>query len=165
MDGKLYGLVNNAAIIGEKSPLAQMGEARIRKIFETNVFGTLLCSREAVKRMSPEGGVIVNISSGAAKIGSPHDYVDYAASKGAIDTFTIGLSKEVADQNIRVNAIRPGFIDTEIHVIPGRLKSVEPLIPMKRVGQPIEIAKAVTWLMSEDASYTTGAIIDVAGGK
>lgn len=164
LDGNLYGLVNNAGIIGEESTLLNMTVKRIRRIFNVNVIGTFLCSKEAIKRMT-FGGSIVNISSGASKSGSPNEYIDYAASKGAIDTFTIGLAKEVAQNNIRVNAIRPGFIDTEIHKIPNRLEKIKPMIPMKRAGQPIEIAKLVVWLLSDEASYTTGAIIDVAGGR
>lgn len=165
LNGSLWGLVNNAAILAPQSSLSEMTWERMRKTFDTNVIGTFLCSREAVKRMTKNGGSIVNISSGASKSGAPHEYVDYAATKGAIDTFTLGLSKEVAEHHIRVNAIRPGFIATEMHTIPNRLETVKALIPMKRVGQPIEIAKAVVWLLSEDASYTTGAIIDIAGGK
>ena len=164
LDGNLYGLVNNAGIIGEESTLLNMTVKRIRRIFDVNVIGTFLCSKEAIKRMTL-GGSIVNISSGASKSGSPNEYIDYAASKGAIDTFTIGLAKEVAQNNIRVNSIRPGFIDTEIHKIPNRLEKIKPMIPMKRAGQPIEIAKLVVWLLSDEASYTTGAIIDVAGGR
>jgi len=129
----------------------------------------MLCSREAVKRMSTKyggtGGNIINISSGASKLGSPNTYVDYASTKGAIDTFTIGLSKELAEEGIRVNAIRPGFIDTEIHQIPNRLKDIVRSIPMKRVGKPEEIAETILWLLSTKSSYTTGAIIDVSGGK
>ncbi|MEZ4965801.1 MAG: SDR family oxidoreductase [Saprospiraceae bacterium] len=167
--GALYGLVNNAAIIGDQATLTDMSPDRIRRIFEVNVFGTFLCSKEAVKRMSAglggAGGAIVNISSGASISGSPNEYIDYAATKGAIDTFTRGLAREVAKNNIRVNAIRPGFIETEIHRIPGRLEAAKHQIPMGRVGQPEEIAGAVLWLLSDQASYTTGTIIDVAGGK
>lgn len=155
LDGNLYGLVNNAEIIGEESTLLNMTVKRIRRIFDVNVIGTFLCSKEAIKRMT----------LGGSKSGSPNEYIDYAASKGAIDTFTIGLAKEVAQNNIRVNSIRPGFIDTEIHKIPNRLEKIKPMIPMKRAGQPIEIAKLVVWLLSDEASYTTGAIIDVAGGR
>ncbi|MEO1449324.1 MAG: SDR family oxidoreductase [Bacteroidota bacterium] len=165
----LVGLVNNAAVIAEAASLVDMSAERMTRLFRINVIGTMLCAREAVKRMSTQygqvGGSIVNISSGASKLGAPHVYLDYAATKGAIDTFTIGLAKEVATEGIRVNAIRPGFIDTEIHQIPGRLQQVAGSIPMQRAGQPEEIAEAVLWLLSDKASYTTGAILDVAGGK
>ncbi|KXX69326.1 SDR family oxidoreductase [Flammeovirga sp. SJP92] len=169
INGTLVGLINNAGILGEQSTLAEMSSQRILKTFSTNVIGTFLCSKEAIKRMSTkyngDGGGIVNISSGASKSGSPNEYIDYASTKGAIDTFTIGLAKELATENIRVNAIRPGFIETDMHKIPNRLESVKEVIPMKRVGQPEEIADAVSWLLSDKATYTTGAIIDVAGGK
>jgi len=167
--GSLIGLVNNAGIIGKASNLAEMSYERITKIVEVNLIGTMLCSRESVKRMSTKyggiGGNIINISSGASKLGSPKAYVDYASTKGAIDTFTIGLAKELAEENIRVNAIRPGFIETEIHQIPNRLQDIVGSIPMKRVGKPEEIAETVLWLLSDKSSYTTGAIIDIAGGK
>ena len=167
--GSIIGLVNNAGIVGKASNLAEMSYERIKKIFEVNVIGTMLCSRESIKRMSTKygvkGGSIINISSGASKLGSPNTYVDYASTKGAIDTFTIGLAKEVAEENIRVNAIRPGFIETEIHQIKNRLQEVVKSIPMKRVGQPEEIAETIVWLLSEKSSYTTGAIIDISGGK
>ncbi len=166
--GRLDALVNNAGIVGSLSTLSEMTAERIRHIFEVNVLGTMLCSREAVQRMSLEnggrGGSIVNVSSGAAKSGSPFEYLDYAASKGAIDTFTIGLAKEVAKSGIRVNAVRPGFIDTEIHA-PGRLERVAGLVPLGRAGRADEIAHAILWLLSEKASFTSGAIIDVAGGR
>lgn len=169
LDGTLVGLVNNAGVLGKQSRLAEMSSERILKTFNTNVIGTFLCSREAIKRMSKrfngQGGGIVNISSGASKSGSPDEYIDYASTKGAIDTFTIGLSKELASEGIKVNAIRPGFIETEMHNIPNRLELVKDIIPMKRVGQPKEIADVVSWLLSDKATYTTGAIIDVAGGK
>ncbi|MEE9430722.1 MAG: SDR family oxidoreductase [Melioribacteraceae bacterium] len=165
LEGALLGLINNAGILAEQSPLAQMTSDRIRKTFDINVIGTFLCSKEAIKRMVTNGGSIVNISSGASKSGSPNEYIDYASTKGAIDTFTVGLAKEVAEQNIRVNAIRPGFIETEMHIIPNRLETIKSNIPMKRVGQPIEIAKTIAWLLSDNSSYTTGAIIDIAGGK
>lgn len=166
MEGRLFGLVNNAGVLADPSSLMNMTAERIRNTFETNVFGTFLCCREAIKRMkNGGGGSLINISSAASKTGGPNEYLDYASTKGAIDTFTIGLAKEVAEQNIRVNAIRPGFIETDIHKIPNKLETVKSMIPMKRVGQPIEIAKAVAWLMSDDSNYTTGAIIDIAGGK
>ncbi|MGY5351116.1 SDR family oxidoreductase [Wenyingzhuangia sp. IMCC45533] len=169
IDGKLVGLINNAGVLEAQSDLANMPLERIKKTFDTNVFGTFACSKEAINRMSINqnglGGSIINISSGASKSGSPNQYIDYASSKGAIDTFTIGLAKEVASIGIRVNAIRPGFIKTEIHKTPNRLDDVKKLIPMQRIGEPIEIAKAVVWLISEEASYTSGALIDIAGGK
>lgn len=171
IDGILVGLINNAGILGKQSTLAEMAPNRIIETFNTNVIGTFLCSKEAIKRMSMkyneqgQGGGIVNISSGASKSGSPNEYVDYASTKGAIDTLTIGLAKELASDGIRVNAIRPGFIETEMHKMPNRLESVKEIIPMKRVGQPSEIADVVSWLLSNNSTYTTGAIIDVSGGK
>jgi NAD(P)-dependent dehydrogenase (short-subunit alcohol dehydrogenase family) len=169
LDGNLVGLVNNAGILGVQSRLTEMFSERIIKTFNTNVIGTILCSKEAIKRMSTrfqgQGGGIVNISSGSTKSGSPNEYLDYASAKGAIDIFTIGLAKELATEGIRVNAIRPGFIETEIHNIPNRLELVKERIPMKRVGQPSEIADVVVWLLSKNSSYTSGAIIDVAGAK
>jgi NAD(P)-dependent dehydrogenase (short-subunit alcohol dehydrogenase family) len=141
-------------------------------VFAANVTGSFLCAREAVKRMSTKhggaGGAIVNVSSGAARLGSPGEYVDYAASKGAIDTFTIGLAQEVAQEGIRVNAVRPGFIHTDIHASggePNRVERVKEYVPMKRGGQPDEIARAILWLLSDEASYSTGAILDVSGGR
>lgn len=142
------------------------------RVFETNVFGTMLCAREAVRRMARStggsGGAIVNVSSAAARLGSPHEYVDYAASKGAIDTLTLGLSKEVAADGIRVNAVRPGFIETDMHASggePGRIERLKGSIPLLRGGQPEEVAEAILWLLSPASSYTTGAFIDVSGGK
>ena len=168
----LYGLVNNAGILETQTDLLGLDEARLQRVFATNVFGPLLCCREAVRRMSTRrggaGGAIVNISSIAARLGSPGEYLDYAASKGALDTLTVGLAREVADQGIRVNAVRPGVVFTEIHASggePGRPERVGPSIPMGRSGQPEEIAGAVLWLLSEEASYTTGAILDVSGGR
>jgi NAD(P)-dependent dehydrogenase (short-subunit alcohol dehydrogenase family) len=141
-------------------------------MFATNVIGSFLCAREAVRRMSTrhggQGGAIVNVSSGAARYGSPGEYVDYAATKGAIDTFTIGLAREIADEGIRVNAVRPGFIYTGLHAKggePNRVERVKSLVPMQRGGEPEEVAAAILWLLSSEASYTTGAIIDVAGGR
>jgi len=149
-----------------------MDAARIHRVFATNVVGSFLCAREAVRRMSTrhggKGGAIVNVSSGAARLGSPGEYVDYAASKGAIDTFTIGLAREVAEEGIRVNAVRGGFIYTEIHASggePNRVERVKEFVPMKRGGTADEVARAILWLVSEDASYTTGSFIDVTGGK
>jgi NAD(P)-dependent dehydrogenase (short-subunit alcohol dehydrogenase family) len=152
--------------------LIDMTADRISNILSTNVLGSFLCAREAVKRMSTktggQGGSIVNVSSIASRIGSPFEYVDYAASKGAIDTFTIGLSKEVATEGIRVNAVRPGMIYTEIHAKagePGRVARLESTIPMQRGGQPEEIAEVIRWLLSEQASYVTGAVLDASGGR
>ncbi|ABD85761.1 SDR family oxidoreductase [Rhodopseudomonas palustris] len=170
--GKLGALVNNAGIVGPTARVDEMSAERIQRMMAVNVTGSMLCAREAVKRMSTrhggEGGVIVNLSSVAAKLGSPNTYVDYAASKGAIDSFTIGLGHEVAGEGIRVAAIRPGLIDTEIHASggePDRAHRLANHVPMKRVGTAEEIANAVVWLISEEASYVTSAILDVSGGR
>jgi NAD(P)-dependent dehydrogenase (short-subunit alcohol dehydrogenase family) len=170
--GTLGALVNNAGIVGRTARVDEMSAARIERMMAVNVTGSILCAREAVKRMSTrhggKGGVIVNLSSVAAKLGSPNTYVDYAASKGAIDTFTIGLGYEVAGEGIRVAAIRPGLIDTEIHASggePDRAHRLAGNVPMKRVGTASEIANAIVWLMSEEASYVTSAILDVSGGR
>ena len=170
--GQLTALVNNAGILETQMRVESMEVARLQRVFGTNVIGAFLCAREAVKRMSTKaggnGGAIVNVSSGAARLGSPGEYVDYAASKGALDTFTIGLAREVAEEGIRVNAVRPGFIYTEMHASggePNRVGRVKTLVPMKRGGTAEEVAKAILWLLSDEASYTTGAFIDVAGGK
>ena len=170
--GTPEALVNNAGILDLQTRVDGMNAERIQRIFAVNVTGSFLCAREAVKRMSTKyggkGGSIVNLSSGAAKYGSPGEYVDYAASKAAIDTLTIGLVKEVAEEGIRVNAVRPGFIDTEIHQSggePDRMERVRTLVPMKRVGQADEVADAIMWLLSDKASYTTGTILDVSGGR
>ena len=170
--GTLGALVNNAGIVGKTSRVDEMSAERIQRMMAVNVTGSMLCAREAVKRMSTRhggsGGVIVNLSSVAAKLGSPNTYVDYAASKGAIDSFTIGLGYEVAGEGVRVAAIRPGLIDTDIHASggePDRAHRLAHMVPMKRVGSAEEIANAIVWLMSDDASYVTGAILDVTGGR
>ena len=175
MDEALGGidvLVNNAGIVKPQTTILEMDSARIRRVLEVNVVGSFLCAREAVKRMSTEqggdGGVIVNMSSAAAKLGSPNEFIDYAASKGAIDTFTLGLAKETALQGIRVNGIRPGLIDTEIHASygePDRAERLRPMIPMQREGSAEEVAYAVLWLASGESSYVTGTTIDVSGGR
>jgi NAD(P)-dependent dehydrogenase (short-subunit alcohol dehydrogenase family) len=170
--GVLSALVNNAGVVAPKSRLDGYSVERIDRMFAVNVRGSLLCAREAVLRMSTlhggAGGSIVNISSRAAAIGGPGEYVDYAASKAAIDAMTIGLSKEIATEGVRVNAVRPGVIDTDIHASggqPDRAQRVSPLIPMQRPGTASEIAGAIVWLLSDAASYTTGAILDVGGGR
>ncbi|MBI5255000.1 MAG: SDR family oxidoreductase [Burkholderiales bacterium] len=170
--GPLGGLVNNAGIVAMKARLDEMDLARWRRMFDTNVLGTLLCSQLAVRRMSTRhggaGGAIVNLSSVASVLGSPAMYVDYAASKGAIDSFTIGLARELAAEGVRVNAVRPGIIETEIHAASGdaqRAQASAGLIPMGRPGRAEEIAAAIAWLLSDEASYTTGAILDVSGGR
>ena len=170
--GTLTALVNNVGIVETQMRVETMDAERIQRIFSTNVISAFVCAREAVRRMSTKrggaGGAIVNVSSGAARFGSPGEYVDYAASKGAMDTLTIGLAKEVAEEGIRVNAVRPGFIYTEFHARggePNRVDRVKALVPMKRGGSPDEVAKAIVWLLSDEASFTTGAFIDVAGGR
>jgi len=170
--GPLTALVNNAATLESQMRLEQMDAARMQRMFATNAIGTMLCAREAVRRMSVRrggsGGAIVNVSSGAARWGSPGEYVDYAATKGAIDTFTVGLAAEVAEEGIRVNAVRPGFIYTEMHAKggePGRVDRVKGTVPMKRGGQPEEVAAAILWLLSDEASFVTGTILDVSGGR
>lgn len=170
--GPLTALVNNAGILERHMPVAEMDAARLNRVFATNVTGSFLCAREAVRRMSARqggaGGAIVNLSSAAARLGSPGEYVDYAASKGAIDTFTIGLAKEVAAEGIRVNAVRPGVIYTDIHASggePDRVDRVKMNVPMQRGGEALEVARAIMWLLSDEASYTTGSFIDVAGGR
>jgi NAD(P)-dependent dehydrogenase (short-subunit alcohol dehydrogenase family) len=170
--GPLTALVNSAGVVDVASRVDAMGVARLKRMFDTNVIGSMVCAREAVLRMSTrhggQGGTIVNVSSAAARVGSPGQYVDYAASKGAIDTFTLGLAKEVATEGIRVNAVRPGIIDTDIHASggqPDRAKQVAPQVPMQRAGTADEVAQAILWLMSPQASYTTGALLDVSGGR
>lgn len=169
---RLAGLVNNAGVVDQPARVDEMGAARLQRMFAINVFGSFHCAREAVRRLSTKhggrGGAIVNLSSAAARLGAPGQYVDYAAAKGAIDTFTIGLAKEVATEGIRVNAVRPGIIETEIHAsggIPDRVRQMAPLVPMQRAGSADEVAQAIVWLLSDAASYTTGAILDVSGGR
>jgi NAD(P)-dependent dehydrogenase (short-subunit alcohol dehydrogenase family) len=170
--GKLTVLVNNAGIVDRATRVDELSLERIERMFAVNVTGSILCAREAVKRMSTKhggkGGVIVNLSSVASKLGSPNTYVDYAASKGAIDSFTVGLGHEVAGEGIRVAAIRPGLIDTDIHASggePDRAHRLAHVVPMKRVGTAEEIANAIVWLISDEASYVTSAILDVSGGR
>lgn len=170
--GRLTALVNNAGVVDQTSRVDAMSYARIRRMFEINVFGSFLCAREAVRRMSTRhggaGGSIVNVSSAASRLGSPGQYVDYASAKGAIDSFTIGLAKEVATEGIRVNAVRPGIIETEIHAsggLPDRVRDLAPQVPMQRAGSAEEVAQSIVWLLSDQASYTTGALLDVTGGR
>lgn len=170
--GPLEGLVNNAGILERQSRVEDMDAARLTRVFAVNVVGAFLCAREAVRRMSRRrggaGGAIVNVSSLASRLGSPDEYVDYAASKGALDTLTVGLAKEVAAEGIRVNAVRPGLIYTEIHASggePGRVDRLQNGVPMKRGGQPEEVARAILWLLSDEASYSSGTFIDVSGGR
>lgn len=169
--GRLDAVVNNAAIL-KKHLLVDMTADFLDHIFKVNVIGTILCCREAAKRMSLSlggaGGAIVNISSIASKFGSPFEYTDYAATKGAIDSFSMGIAKELVDDNIRINVVRPGIVETEIHARggePGRIARIAPSIPMKRAGLPSEIANTVLWLLSAEASYITGSLIDVSGGR
>ena len=170
--GPLAALVNNAGVLETQMRVDAMDAERLHRIFAVNIVGSFLCAREAVRRMSTarggQGGAIVNVSSGASRLGSPGEYVDYAASKGAIDTLTIGLSREVAAEGIRVNAVRPGFIRTEMHASggePNRVDRLAPSVPMLRGGHADEVARAILWLLSDEASYTTGSFIDVTGGK
>lgn len=170
--GAPYGLVNNAGMLHNQSRLDDMDEARLTRSFAVNVTGSFLCAREAVKRMSTryggKGGSIVNVSSVASRLGGPNEYIDYAATKGAIDSMTIGLAKEVAAEGIRVNAVRPGLIITEIHASggePGRVDRLKSMVPMGRGGTAEEVANAIVWLLSDEASYITGALLDVSAGR
>jgi NAD(P)-dependent dehydrogenase (short-subunit alcohol dehydrogenase family) len=170
--GRIDAFVNNAGIVAPSMPLADMEADRLRRMFDVNVFGAYLCAREAARRMSRDrggnGGAIVNVSSAASRLGSPHEYVDYAGSKGAIDTMTIGLAKELAGQGVRVNAVRPGLIDTEIHASGGRPDRAAVLgaqTPLGRPGLAHEVAEAIVWLLSDAASYVTGSLLDVSGGR
>ncbi len=170
--GPPTALVNNAGILEKQMRVEAMDSARIQRIFATNVIGSFLCAREAVRRMSTKrgghGGAIVNVSSGASRIGAPGEYVDYAASKGAVDTLTIGLAKEVADEGIRVNAVRAAYIYTDMHASggePARVDRVKQFVPMKRGGTANEVAQAILWFLSRDASFTTGSFIEVTGGN
>lgn len=170
--GRIDVLVNNASILAQQSRLEDLRFERIQRIFAVNAIGPILCAQQAAKRMSYRhngpGGSIVNISSASARLGSPNEYVDYAASKGALETFTIGFAKEVAREGIRVNCIRPGHIYTDMHASggePGRVDRVKDSIPMGRGGQPEEVARAILWLASTEASFTTGTFLDVTGGK
>ena len=169
---RLAGLVNNAGVIDLGARVDEMSVERLQRMFGVNLIGSFVCAREALRRMSTQhggaGGAIVNLSSAAARIGAPGMYVDYAASKGAIDTFTLGLAKEVATEGVRVNAVRPGIIDTDIHAaggLPDRAHQSASLIPMQRPGTADEVAQAIVWLLSDAASYTTGALVDVTGGR
>ncbi len=170
--GRLTGLVNNAGVVDVTARLDEMDMARWRRMFDINVMGSLLCAREAVRRMATrhggDGGAIVNVSSAAARLGAPGQYVDYAAAKGAIDAFTIGLAKEVAADGIRVNAVRPGLIETEIHAsggLPNRVNDLKHQVPMQRGGTADEVAQAIVWLLSDAASYTTMSLLEVSGGR
>ena len=170
--GRLTGLVNNAGVVDVTARVDQMSVARWKRMFDINVIGSMICAREAVRRMSTqhggEGGSIVNVSSAASRLGSPGQYVDYAAAKGAIDAFTIGLAKEVAAEGIRVNAVRPGLIETEIHAsggLPNRVKELQHLVPAQRGGTAEEVAQGIVWLLSDSASYTTMSFLDISGGR
>ena len=170
--GRLTGLVNNAGVVDQPARVEEMSVARLQRMWAINLTGTSVCAREALRRMSRRhggpGGAIVNLSSAAARLGAPSQYVDYAASKGAVDTFTLGLAREVAAEGVRVNAVRPGIIDTDIHAsggLPDRARQMAPQVPMQRAGSADEVAAAIIWLLSDDASYTTGTVVDVTGGR
>lgn len=170
--GRLAVLVNNAGVVDQPATVADMDLKRLERMFRINTIGSILCAREAVRRMSTsrggKGGVIVNLSSAAAKLGAPGQYVDYAAAKGAIDTFTVGLAKEVAGEGVRVCAVRPGIIETDIHAsggLPNRVAEMTPGLPMRRPGSAEEVARAILWLASDEASYSSGAILDVSGAR
>lgn len=170
--GTLSALVNNAGVVDVACKVQDMTLARMTRMFSINVIGSMLCARSAIRRMAlsrgGRGGTIVNLSSVAARLGSPSEYVDYAASKAAIDTFTLGLGKELATEGVRVNAVRPGIIETDIHAsggAPDRVQRIAPSVPMRRGGQAMEVAQAVVWLMSEKSSYVTATTFDVAGGR
>ncbi|KWC37384.1 sugar dehydrogenase [Burkholderia ubonensis] len=167
--GRLDALVNNAGIVAPSLPLADMPVERLKRVFDTNVLGAYLCAREAARRLATDrGGAIVNVSSIAARLGSPNEYVDYAGSKGAVDALTIGLAKELGPHGVRVNAVRPGLIETEIHASggqPGRAGRLGAQTPLGRAGEAQEVAEAIVWLLGDAASYTTGALLDVGGGR
>ncbi len=170
--GRVTGLVNNAGVVDVTARVEDMSWERLERMMRINVLGTFACAKEAIRRMSTrhggQGGVIVNLSSAAARLGAPGQYVDYAASKGAVDTFTVGLAKELATESIRVNAVRPGVIDTDIHAsggLPNRARDLAPQIPMQRPGTAQETAQAIVWLLSDKASYVTGTCLDVTGGR
>ena len=170
--GRLTALVNNAGVVDVTARVDEMSVERLKRMFDINVIGSIVCAREAVRRMSTRhggsGGAIVNVSSAAARLGSPGQYVDYAAAKGAIDAFTVGLAKEVAAEGIRVNAVRPGLIETDIHAsggIPDRVQQLAHLVPMQRGGTAQEVAEAIVWLLSPEASYTIMSFLDVSGGR
>ncbi|MDP1741744.1 SDR family oxidoreductase [Polaromonas sp.] len=170
--GRLTALVNNAGVVDQTARVDGMSVARLKRMFDINVIGTMVCAREAIKRMSTRyggaGGAIVNVSSVAARLGAPGQYVDYAASKGAVDIFTLGLAKEVAAEGIRVNAVRPGIIDTDIHAsggLPERARQIAPQLPMLRAGTADEVAHSIIWLLGSESSYTTGALLDIGGGR
>ena len=170
--GRLTGLVNNAGVVDLPARVDEMSVARLQRMWAINLTGSFVCAREALRRMSRRhggpGGAIVNLSSAAARLGSPAQYVDYAASKAGIDIFTLGLAREVATEGVRVNAVRPGIIDTDIHAsggLPDRARQMAPQVPMQRAGSADEVAAAIVWLLSDDASYTTGTVVDVTGGR
>jgi NAD(P)-dependent dehydrogenase (short-subunit alcohol dehydrogenase family) len=170
--GRMTALVNNAGVVDVSQRVDEMTTARLKRMFDINVLGTIVCAREAIKRMSTKhggaGGAIVNVSSAASRLGSPGQYVDYASAKGAVDAFTLGLAKEVAAEGIRVNAVRPGLIETDIHAsggIPDRVKQLAHLVPMQRGGTAEEVAESIVWLLSDEASYVTMSLLEVSGGR